>query len=130
MTSVLLDTHALLWWLVAPGRLSNAASSIIEQADELVVSGITWWELAWLARNGRISLQLPLRTWLSDVSRGVRTAPVTPLIAASAAELPDAFPGDPADRLIYATALEHGWRLVSKDGRLHAHDADGTVVTW
>ena len=38
--------------------------------------------------------------------------------------------GDPADRLIYATALEHGRRLVTKDGRFHAQDPEGAVVAW
>lgn len=48
-----------------------------------------------------------------------------PAIAATAVGLPDTFPGDPADRLIYATAVERGWRLVTKDRRLRDHPTPG-----
>jgi len=49
MRSVQLDTHSLHWLAAEPERLSEAALATIEAADELVVSGISWWELAWLA---------------------------------------------------------------------------------
>jgi PIN domain len=51
----------------------------------------------------------------------IRTVPITPPIAATTVELPEAFPGDPADRMIYATAIERGWELVTKDRRLRDH---------
>lgn len=130
MTTLLVDTHVLLWWSVSPDRLSRRAMREIESADEVALAAVSWWELAWLAVHGRITVGPPLRTWLADLSRGVRTAALTPSIAAGAAELSESFPGDPADRLIYATAIEHGWQLVTKDGRLHAHDPDGAVVLW
>jgi PIN domain nuclease of toxin-antitoxin system len=44
--------------------------------------------------------------------------------------LPEAFPGDPADRLIYATAIEHGWQLVTKDRRLHDHPHLRPITVW
>jgi PIN domain nuclease of toxin-antitoxin system len=130
MTTILVDTHVLLWWSVAPDRLSPRATRAIESADEVALAAVSYWELAWLAGHGRVRVSLPLRAWLADLSRGIRTAALTPVIAACAAELPATFPGDPADRLIYATAVEHGWRLVTKDGRLHAHDPGGAVVLW
>ena len=55
---------------------------------------------------------------------------MSPAVARTAAELPASFPGDPADRLIYATAVEHGWPLVTKDRRLLDHPASGTVAVW
>jgi PIN domain nuclease of toxin-antitoxin system len=42
-------------------------------ADELVVADITWFELAWLARNGRIGLSIPLASWLGQLAAQVRT---------------------------------------------------------
>lgn len=60
----------------------------------------------------------------------VRTVPVTPAIAAAAVALPSSFPGDPADRLIYATAIENGWRLITKDRRLRAHRHPHPVTLW
>jgi PIN domain nuclease of toxin-antitoxin system len=44
--------------------------------------------------------------------------------------LPPSFPRDPADRMIYATAREHGWRLITKDGRLLGHDPEHSVALW
>ncbi len=128
--TVLLDTHALVWWTSDPDRLSAAAIRAIEEADEVGVAAITWWELAWLVERGRLSLSIPVRAWIADLARNLLTLPLTPAIAMSAALMPDPFPRDPADRLIYATAVEHGWRLVSKDRRFHEHDLGGAVVVW
>jgi PIN domain nuclease of toxin-antitoxin system len=128
--TLLLDTHALFWWATEPDRLGAPSRRAIEAADELAVAAYTWWELAWMARSGRIGHSIPPRALIAALARDVRTVPLTPAIATAAAELPDAFPKDPGDRLIYATAVEHGWPLVSKDGRLHAFDAEGAVVIW
>ena len=78
MTAVVLDTHVLHRWSAEPERLSGAAVEAVEAADELVVSGITWWELAWLATNGRIEPETPLDVRLDGVSAQVRTAGVPP----------------------------------------------------
>ena len=55
------------------------------------------------------------------MARDVRTAPITPAVADTAAALPATFPGDPADRIIDATAIETGWTLVIEDRRLRGH---------
>jgi PIN domain nuclease of toxin-antitoxin system len=130
MKTVLLDTHVLHWWASEPDRLSARATRAIESADQLAVSSITWYELAWLARHDRISVAIPLRSWLHELAAGIRTVPVSPPIAATAAELPDSFPGDPADRMIYATAVERGWELVTKDRRLRNHRHPRPVAIW
>jgi PIN domain nuclease of toxin-antitoxin system len=130
MTTVLLDTHVVHWWSSEPERLSRAATTAIESADELAVSAITWYELAWLARHDRITLAIPLRSWLDGLATDMRTASVTPAIAATAIELPAAFPGDPADRLIYATAIERGWTLVTKDQRLRSNRHPRNITVW
>jgi len=44
--------------------------------------------------------------------------------------LPSSFPGDPADRLIYATAIEHGFRLITKDRRLLDQPSASPVGLW
>jgi PIN domain nuclease of toxin-antitoxin system len=130
VTTVLLDTHVLHWWTAEPGRLSAAAIEAISAADELAVAAITWYELAWLARHDRISLGLPLRAWLDGLVADVRTVPVSPSIAATAVELPASFPGDPADRLIYATAIEKGVQVVTKDRRLRSHKHPRRITVW
>jgi len=130
VTTLLLDTHVVHWLTAEPDRLSPAANAAIDSADELAVAAITWYELGWLAHHGRISVSVPIRTWLTRVSEQVRTFAVTPLIAETAVMLPQTFPGDPADRLIYATAVENGLNLVSKDRRLLAHPYARPVVVW
>lgn len=129
MTTLLVDTHALQWWSAEPDRLSVSALGALEEADEVAVAAITWYELAWLARHGRISVSLPIGAWLADLARSVRTVALSPAIAATAAALPTSFPSDPADRLIYATAIEHGRHLVTKDSRLRRYRASPAVRT-
>jgi PIN domain nuclease of toxin-antitoxin system len=130
MTGVLLDTHVVHWASSEPDRLSPAASDAIAGADELAVAAISWFELAWLARHERIALKVPVRAWLTELSRRLRTVAISPAIAEGAVALPRAFPGDPADRLIYATAIERGWPLVTKDQRLIDQRHPGAVTVW
>jgi len=130
VTTLLLDTHVVQWWSAEPDRVSRAATAALEHADELAVAAISWFELGWLARHDRIVVAIPVRSWLEQLSNQVRTAELTPAIADAAAALPASFPGDPADRLIYATAVEHGWRLVTKDRRMRGHRHPRPVVLW
>jgi PIN domain nuclease of toxin-antitoxin system len=125
-----LDTHVLHWWSAEPDRISADAALALTEADELVVAAISWFELAWLARHERISVTIPIRSWLEGLAAHVRTAGMTPAIADTAVALPSSFPGDPADRLIYATAIEGGWRLVTKDARLRAHPHPRPLTLW
>ena len=130
MKALVLDTHALLWWASEPERMSERAAAALRAADEFVVAPVTWWELAWLVERRRLRISKPLRGWLQELAAGVRTAVLTPAIAASAVELPATFPKDPFDRLIYATAIENGLPLVTADHALRAHDPEGRVVVW
>ncbi len=130
MTTLLLDTHVVHWWSAEPARLSTAASEAIESADVLAVAAISWFELAWFAANGRVVITVPLRSWLDRLAEHVVTLPIDPAIAAAAVALPSSFPGDAADRLIYATAINRGLRLVTKDGRLRGHPSPGPVAVW
>ena len=128
MRGVLLDTHVVQWWSAEPERLSTRAAEAVLEADDLAVAAITWFELAWLARNERIVVGIPVRSWLDQLADQVRTIAITPAVADTAVSLPASFPGDPADRLIYATAVEHGLPLVTKDKRLR--EQGRTVAVW
>ncbi len=130
MSTVLLDSHVVHWWSAEPTKLSPTATRRIEAADELAVASITWFELAWLAAHDRIMLAVPIRSWLDGLAADVRSVSTTPAIAATAVALPAAFPGDPADRLIYATAVEHGWELVTKDRQLRRHRHPRPIAVW
>ena len=130
MAAVLLDTHVVHWWSAEPQRVSKSARNALEDADEHVLAAISWYELAWLAQHERIVVNIPVRSWLQGLASQLRTIGVTPAIADTAAALPSSFPGDPADRLIYATAIEHGLKLVTKDRSIRDHDRLGSVVVW
>lgn len=127
---LLLDTHVLHWSSADPSRISRRASVALEEANELVVAAISWWELAWLARHDRIIIEVPVRSWLERLSAQVRTVDATPAIADTATALPASFPGDPADRLIFATAVELGIRLVTRDRAIRAHPHPREVAIW
>lgn len=133
--SVLVDTHCLVWWFGQKGRLSPAATEAIGGTDRVLISPISWWEIGLLVRDGRIALDRPLGHWITLVMEDRRstTAPLTPAAAAWAGQLArDDFSGDPADRLIYATARDLRVPLVSKDGRLRRYaDRSGDIdVVW
>lgn len=130
MSTLLLDTHVLHWWSAEPEKVSKTAAAAMSEADELAVAAITWFELAWLARHERIAVTVPIRSWLERLSTDLRTVSVSPAIADTAVTLPSSFPGDPADRLIYATAIEQGWRLVTKDRRLRDHRHARAIALW
>jgi len=130
VSAVLLDTHVVHWWSAEPKRVSARAAKALEEADELVVAAISWYELAWLARHERIVVNVPIRTWLEGLATQLRTIGLTPAIADTAVSLPSTFPGDPADRLIYATAIEHGLGLVTKDRAIRDHDRPRSLTVW
>ena len=130
MTTVVVDSHVLHWWSAEPERISRRAATMLRAADELAVAAISWFELAWLAHHERIVVAIPIRSWLDRLAAQVRTLPLTPAVAATAVSLPSSFPGDPADRLIYATAIEHGSPLVTKDRKLRAHRHPRPLTVW
>jgi PIN domain nuclease of toxin-antitoxin system len=130
---VLLDTHALLWWKAGAELLSDAAAGRIAAATHVLVSPISCWEVGMLVGKGRVKLDRPVDDWVADLmsEEGVREVPLTPAVAVAAALLPDLH-GDPADRLIVASALARRVPVVTKDRLLHAYAAtsDAFDVIW
>ena len=97
-------------------EVSQALVDLIENADEVVVSTISCFEMAWLVRHGRIELDVGLDEWFAEVeaSQAVRYLPVTAEIARRAVDLPEHH-RDPQDRIIIATALQENAQLISFD---------------
>lgn len=127
---ILLDTHALIWLKAEPGKLSGAASEAIRaarQSDGLAISAITLWELAWLAANGRISFSGTLDSFVEEMASRTSIRPITHQIAVWANRFTAAYPNDPSDRLIGATALIEGIALVTKDRAIRSYGQIKTV---
>jgi PIN domain nuclease of toxin-antitoxin system len=127
---IVLDTHVWLWWFDAPQRLSEAAREAIDHAPSLGVSTLSAWEMAMLVVRGRISLDRGVGPWVRQALAEPRIEPVAPSpeIAVAAGLLdPDRFPGDPADRMIFATARAMGATLITRDQAIRAFDPESTL---
>jgi PIN domain nuclease of toxin-antitoxin system len=134
---VLLDTCAVIW-LANGDRLHRPATEAIIAAGlsrGIFVSPISAWEVGLLARpSGRNSPRsefLPTpRAWFARVMAGpgIRPAPLTPDIAIDASYLPGDINGDPADRMIVATARQLNIPVVTRDARILAYARRGHVV--
>jgi PIN domain nuclease of toxin-antitoxin system len=118
-----LDTHSLLWLVLEPEKISSPATSAIETlvqaGGKIAVSVITLWEIAHLARRGRIHLNVPIEEFLEAIEANYRVIPLTRAIVIQAAKLPEPFPKDPMDRLITATAMVEDFSLVTRDRAIH-----------
>lgn len=127
---ILLDSHVLIWAVADSTRLSKAASSAIRRArrgDGLAVSAITAYEVAWQIASGRIQGYGTVEASVLRFLEGVTMRPITPEIAALAAQFPEDYPRDPADRLIGATARAEGLTLVTRDDRIRRSPLIRTV---
>jgi PIN domain nuclease of toxin-antitoxin system len=88
------------------------------------------WIKARLPSPPHFTIGGEMPSWLQGLAAQLRTIAVTPAIADTAVALPSAFRGDPADRLIYATAIENGLNLVTKDRAIRDHDGPRSVAIW
>ncbi len=127
---ILLDTHVLIWARDDSKRLSRAAASAIRRARHdggLAISAISLWEIATLFANGKIqgygTVEASVRVLIEDVS----VRPITPEIAALAAQFPNDYSRDPSDRLIGATARSEGLTLVTRDETIRRSQLIRTV---
>jgi PIN domain nuclease of toxin-antitoxin system len=118
---MLLDTHVLIWLDQADEQLGPAARAAVQasfEEDEACVSAITFWEVAMLLARRRVRMALDVRAWRADLLRdGLVELPVDGAIGIAASQLEDLH-GDPADRMIVATALTSGARLATADHRI------------
>ncbi len=82
-----------------------------------------------LTRKKRVDLGMPVSIWAAEVvnSNGPKLLPLTPEIAVLAGELPGGIHGDPADRIIVATARAHGFALLTTDEKILAYAKAGHV---
>lgn len=121
---VFCDTQALVFWALDRSRLSPAAQQAIEEGAEqgtLACADISLWEIDMLCAKGRITAPLGQGEWLKDIVTALRleVVAINPEIAVLA-QASFFQQGDPADRLIGATALHHHAPLITSDVKLRA----------
>ncbi len=128
---ILLDTHVVIWLALEPGRISKRARAAIQETRQrgegLAVSDITLLEIATIESKGRIKLNASLEAFLAEIEARFIVLPITGRICVSALALPAAYPRDPADRVIGATALVEGFPLITADDGIRRSKALKTI---
>ncbi len=119
---ILLDTNALIWWSTAPEKLSRKARQIIDDTvkkEEILVSSISVWEVYLLMKKNRVGFSIDVDSWLEKLENleFVKFVPIDNKIASQSVKL-DFDNSDSADRIIIATALNIGAKLVTSDRRI------------
>lgn len=129
---LLLDTCAALW-LVGDEPMSQDAVAAINDAghrgEPIHVSAITAWEIGLLARKGRFRSAYSPQRWFDRLmgTPGAALAELTPQVLLSSSFLPGDIHNDPADRILAATAREHGYIIVTRDRALLAYGEQGHI---
>ena len=130
--NLLLDTHALIWYLEADTRLSLKARHIIEDSDNQVfVSLVTFYEMVIKIKIGK----LPTHKKLSDFIKGTKKSLITiiPINEAQIIEY-EQVPfyenhRDPFDRLLVATAISENLAVVTIDEKFDLYK-DIITIIW
>jgi len=118
---IVLDTHAWIWLTDDPDRLGREARRALRGRQPRGLAAVSCWELAALSARGRIELDRDAVSWMDESleRERIELLPLTPAVAVASTQLA-ALPGDPADRLIVATALTYGATLITRDERIRS----------
>jgi PIN domain nuclease of toxin-antitoxin system len=121
--SVVLDTHIWVWWLTPGSPLSRAERNALDakaERRELFLPAISLWEIQVLHTKRRFELPLPFAEWLARAAddRVISVLPLSAEVVFALDTLPASFHGDPADRLIVATARAHAMSLATHDAAI------------
>lgn len=122
----LLDTHAWIWWNVAPGKLSVRVRGLLSapaRYEELLLSAISPWEFSKLLEKGRLGISGDPAEWIRIALEmpKLRLVPLTPHLAYRSTVLPPPFHDDPADQIIVATARDENATILTADERIRRY---------
>ena len=133
LDALILDTHVWFWLATGDSELVRKPEikEILAKFDKLqcCISAITPWEIAMLEAKQRILLRSDCLTWLRESMRKTRikVVPLNTEISVESTYLPGEFHGDPADRIIVATARHTGLTLLTRDQRIIEYGTAGFV---
>lgn len=120
---LLLDTHIWIWLMLGDKRMSKSFRDHVNKAvqnENIFISAISVWELGMLVERKRILLEIDTLDWVEQAldSSGIHLLPITPFIAIQSSRLPENPHGDPADRILIATASEKNAILITHDKKI------------
>jgi PIN domain nuclease of toxin-antitoxin system len=131
MSAVLLDTCAVIFVANGDAIAETARRAIREAAlgEGVLVSPISAWEIGMLAAKRRVEFHPDPKSWMLEflAQNGIRVTPLSPEAAIDASSLKEPFPGDPADRLLVATARHLDVPIVTRDRSILAYGKTGWV---
>ncbi len=127
----LLDTNAWLRWFHRPQEISAATRQLLNAEQIVALSPVSIIEVAQKAHKGKLILPLPVDVWVrqSLPAGRVKLLPLSVDVALASYAWPSDFHGDPADRIIAATANAHRLILVTSDEKLLARSDLQTLST-
>ena len=120
---ITMDTCAIVWDALEPGKLSAKAKKAIKKADDnnkLLMCDISIWEISMLVKRKRIKVDETPANLIKLIlsSRNYTVVNISPEIAELSVNLDDDINSDPADRLIAATAILKQAPVVTADKNL------------
>lgn len=132
---ILLDTHVWVWLAEGNSILSSSSRKAIDRAREqerLLISPISVWEISMLVERKRIKLEMDLTDWLKQWIElpGIITADISFQVAILSNRLPGIIHGDPADRILIASAYEENAVLITADKKILEFGQDHFISVY
>lgn len=132
MKGFLIDTHIWIWFVSGNTEIKKNIQKTITRAlhdNNVYLAAISLWEICMLEKRQRIRLEMPCLEWINRFLEltHIIILPLTPKIAHESGYLPGNFHGDPADRLIAATARIHDLTIVTRDKSILTYGNDKYV---
>jgi len=120
---VIVDTHYLIWDLMGHKRFTKEVENyLVKNEGNCYISSISFWEVGMLVGKGRLSMAVSVDQFFEDIlrKRSYKVLPITPEIGDITRRFSSIVNGDPADRIITASAIEQKAILLTQDQNLHS----------
>lgn len=132
---ILLDTHVWIWLAQGNSILSPAARKSFDRAkenDHLFISPISVWEISMLVERKKIILEMDIMDWIHQWIElpGIHIVELSCQVAILSNRLPGQIHGDPADRILIASAFEEKAVLVTADEKILAFGKESFISVF